>query len=81
MWTMVGGGMKKLSQSGHPMSKVLPKAATWIKNKAVTFISEENRLITASGEEMHYQYLVLALGLQLDYNKVLLFLLPNLLFF
>ena len=67
--------MKKLSQSGHPMSEVLPKAATWIKDKAVTFFPEENRLITASGEDIHYQYLVLALGLQLDYNKVILFLL------
>lgn len=71
---MVGGGMKKLSQSGHPMSEVLPKAAIWIKDKAVTFFPEENRLITASGQEVHYQYLVLALGLQLDFNKVSIFL-------
>ena len=70
MWTLVGGGMKKLNQSGHPMSQVLPKAAHWIKDKAVTFFPKENRLLTASGEEIHYEYLVLALGLQLDYNKV-----------
>ena len=70
MWTMVGGGMKKLSQSAHPMSQVLPKQSQWIKDKAEKFFPEENRLITASGEEIHYEYLVLALGLHLDYNKV-----------
>nr|CAH0111032.1 unnamed protein product [Daphnia galeata] len=70
MWTMVGGGMKKLEQSGRPMSQVLPKNARWIKERATTFFPEENRLVTASGEEINYEYLVIAMGLQLDYNKI-----------
>jgi NADPH-dependent 2,4-dienoyl-CoA reductase/sulfur reductase-like enzyme len=70
MWTMVGGGMKKLEQSGRPMSQVLPRNARWIKERATTFFPEENRLVTASGEEINYEYLVIAMGLQLDYNKV-----------
>ena len=52
------------------MSQVLPKNARWIKEKASTFFPEENRLVTASGEEINYEYLVVAMGLQLDYNKV-----------
>ena len=67
---LVGGGMKKLEQSGRPMSQVLPKKARWIKERATTFFPEENRLVTASGEEINYEYLVIAMGLQLDYNKV-----------
>ena len=70
MWTLVGGGMKSLDQSAQPMEKVLPKKAHWIKDRAVQFNPEENRLITASGQEITYEYLVLALGLQLDYAKV-----------
>lgn len=70
MWTLVGGGMKELNQSGRPMSEVLPKKARWIKDRVVTFRPEENRLVTASGDEVSYEYLVLALGLQLDYHKV-----------
>ncbi len=70
MWTLVGGGMKSLEQSAQPMEKVLPKKARWIKDRAVQFNPEENRLITASGQEITYEYLVLALGLQLDYAKV-----------
>ena len=52
------------------MSQVLPKKARWIKERATTFFPEENRLVTASGEEINYEYLVIAMGLQLDYNKV-----------
>ncbi|XP_057375994.1 sulfide:quinone oxidoreductase, mitochondrial-like [Daphnia carinata] len=70
MWTMVGGGMKKLEQSGRPMGEVLPKNARWIKERASQFFPEENRLVTASGEEINYDYLVIAMGLQLDYNKI-----------
>lgn len=56
------------------MGDVLPKKAKWIKDKAAQFFPEENRLITASGEEISYDYLVLAMGLNLDYDKVMLML-------
>lgn len=52
------------------MSQVLPKNAHWIKERASQFFPEENRLVTASGEEIKYENLVVAMGLQLDYNKV-----------
>lgn len=71
MWTLVGGGIKKLQDSGKPMAEVLPKKAKWIKDRAAQFFPEENRLVTASGEEISYDFLVLAMGLQLDYNKVI----------
>ena len=61
--------MKQLQDSGKPMSQVLPKKAHWIKDRANQFFPEENRLVTASGEEINYEYLVVAMGLQLDYDK------------
>jgi len=70
IWTLVGGGLKTFKESGKPMSQVLPESCEWIKEKAVSFQPENNSLKLASGEEVHYDYLVLALGLQLDYNKV-----------
>lgn len=66
----MGGGIKEFKASGRPMADVLPKKAQWIKDRAAQFFPEENRLVTASGEEISYDYLVLALGLQLDYDKV-----------
>ena len=70
MWTMVGGGMKKIEESGRPMAQVLPKKVTWIQERVTGFFPEENRLQTASGDEIDYEYLVVAMGIQLDFDKV-----------
>ena len=70
MWTLVGGGLKDLSQSQRPMSEVLPKKAEWIKDKVTTFDPENNRVVTEEGHEIDYEFLVVAMGLQLDYDKV-----------
>ena len=37
MWTLVGGGVKNLSQSGRPMDSLLPKEAKWLKDSVATF--------------------------------------------
>ena len=68
---MVGGGMKSLEDSGRPMSKVLPAKAKWIQDRVAQFVPQEKRLITEQGLDIQYEYLVVALGLQLDYQKVI----------
>jgi len=70
MWTMVGGGMKQLKQSGLSMGDVLPKKAQWIRDRVVAFHPTQNHIVTASGEEIDYEYLVVGMGLHLDYHKI-----------
>ena len=70
MWTLVGAGQKNLDQSGKPMSSVLPSNADWIKEKAAKIDAENSTVTVESGEEIKYEYLVISVGLQLDYNKV-----------
>ena len=70
MWTLVGGGQKTLDQSGRPMSEVLPKNADWIKDSVATFDPENNTITTKEGKEIGYEFLVVAMGLQLKYEKV-----------
>ncbi|XP_045117192.1 sulfide:quinone oxidoreductase, mitochondrial-like isoform X1 [Portunus trituberculatus] len=70
MWTLVGGGMKRLEDSGRPMSQVLPKKADWIKQRVVTFDPHKNKVITQDGQEISYEFLVVALGIQLNYNQI-----------
>ena len=62
--------MKQLKESGHPMSEVLPQNSHWIKEWVVKFDPEKNHLVTNSGQEVGYEYLVIAMGLQLDYDLV-----------
>eukprot|EP00095_Tigriopus_kingsejongensis_P008451 maker-scaffold18_size714446-snap-gene-1.15 protein:Tk08451 transcript:maker-scaffold18_size714446-snap-gene-1.15-mRNA-1 annotation:"sulfide:quinone mitochondrial precursor" len=70
MWTLVGGGQKSLSQSGKPMKDVLPKKADWIKDKAMTFDPDNCKVTTQNGDVISYEYLVVAMGLQLNYDQV-----------
>ncbi|CAC5403073.1 SQOR [Mytilus coruscus] len=70
MWTLVGGGVKKLQDSVQKMSKLLPEKGTWMKTKAVAFDPEKCTVTTAEGEEVKYEYLIVATGLQLNYNKI-----------
>ena len=70
IWTLVGGGLKDQEQSGRPMASVLPKKATWIKDSVATFDPDNNKVTTAGGDEIAYEFLVVAMGLQLRYESV-----------
>merc|ERR1712062_128396 len=70
MWTLVGGGIKPFEKTGKPMGQVLPKNATWLKTKAVSFNPDQNKLTTEAGDEISYEFLVIAMGLSLDYGQI-----------
>lgn len=72
MFTMIGGGMKQLSQSFYPMESVLPKKAKWLKDEATRFNASENQVKTKEGHTITYEVLVVAVGLQLNYDQVCL---------
>lgn len=70
MFTMIGGNMKSLSESRRSMQLVLPKKAKWIKDSAVEFNPHANEVITKLGHTIKYDIVVIAVGLQLNYDKV-----------
>ena len=70
MWTMVGVGLKKFSQSEGMMEDVLPKECTWVKDKVVSVDPDNNCVTTAGGDLISYENLVVAMGLQLNYHKI-----------
>lgn len=67
---MIAGGMKDLSQSYRSMESVLPKKAKWLKDEAVQFNAKDNQVVTKGGHTITYDILVVAVGLQLNYDKV-----------
>uniref|UniRef100_A0A182PTM6 Sulfide:quinone oxidoreductase, mitochondrial n=1 Tax=Anopheles epiroticus TaxID=199890 RepID=A0A182PTM6_9DIPT len=70
MFTLIGGGIKKLEDSFRPMKSVLPALATWIKDSAAKFEPENNAVYTSGGDKIEYEYLLVAVGLQLNYDKI-----------
>lgn len=70
LFTIIGGGMKTLSDSVRSMKSVLPDKAKWIQDEAVQFNPAANEVITKQGHKITYDFLVIAVGMQLDYDKV-----------
>ena len=68
MWTLVGGGVKTLEQSVRPMQSLLPRQATWLRDSVETFHPDTNTLLTAAGDTVSYDWLVIATGIQLRWQ-------------
>ncbi|PAA73501.1 hypothetical protein BOX15_Mlig023963g2 [Macrostomum lignano] len=70
MWTLVGGGIKQFAQSGTRMVDLLPSKAEWLRT-SVSRIDPESQAVTlANGDKVTYDYLVVALGVQLLYGRI-----------
>ena len=72
MWTMVGAGIKTLDQSRKLMSAVMPKRATWIKEPVASFEPDSNQVVLSNGKIIGYDFLVTALGLSVNFHKVIM---------
>lgn len=70
MFTLIGGGLKKFESSQRAMGDVLPKNAEWIKDSVTSFDPESNRVTTSNGETISYEIMLVAMGLQLNWDKV-----------
>lgn len=70
LWTLVGGGLVNIDSTVRPMVSVMPKGVTWIKDSAIGIEPDANTVELASGRFVEYDYIVVAPGIQLDWNKV-----------
>ncbi|XP_057315080.1 sulfide:quinone oxidoreductase, mitochondrial-like [Hydractinia symbiolongicarpus] len=70
MWTLVGAGLKSKDQTMKPMSQVMPPQAKWMQEKVSNINADENFIVTESGHKVTYDFLVVALGLQLDFQRI-----------
>lgn len=69
-WTLVGGGAYDISKTVKSVDEVMPGKVKWIQEYAATFVPEENRVITANGEKIGYQFLVVCPGIQINWDWI-----------
>lgn len=69
-WTLVGGGLVDRKSTKRTMTSVMPKGVTWVKDSVTTVDPNDNTVTTASGRSIEYSWLVVAAGIQLDWNRV-----------
>jgi sulfide:quinone oxidoreductase len=70
LWTLVGGGRAPASETVRPEADVMPKGVMWVHEAAAGADPEAQTVTTGSGRVLHYDYLVMAPGIQLDFDKV-----------
>jgi len=70
LWTLVGGGAATKESTVRAEADLIPPGATWIRDRVVEFAPDQNLVTTADGRSVHYDYLVVAPGIQLDWAKI-----------
>lgn len=70
LWTLVGGGIFPLSKSARPMKDFIPSDVLWIQERVSEFKPEQNQVITESGKTVDYDFMVVAPGIQIDWDKI-----------
>jgi sulfide:quinone oxidoreductase len=69
-WTLVGGGVYNVNKTIRSESSVIPPKTKWIKETVISFQPEQNTVTTGEGNIYHYDYLVVAPGIQLNWDAV-----------
>lgn len=70
LWTLVGAGVFPKELSERAESAFIPPATDWIQDSVAEFRPENNCVVTSTGRAIQYDFLVVALGIQIDWNKI-----------
>ena len=69
-WTMVGGGFYDINDTVHSEADQIPSGVEWIKDFVVSFDPNQNSITLKNGSIVNYDYLVVAPGIQLNWNEI-----------
>lgn len=69
-WTLVGAGVYDINNTERKEADFIPRGAEWIKDAVATFQPEQNQVTCASGTAYSYDVLLVAPGIQLDWQKI-----------
>jgi sulfide:quinone oxidoreductase len=70
LWTLAGGGVFDRSRSERPQAGLIPKGATWVRDAVAEFHPHDNYLLTLGGQKICYDFLVVAPGIQIDWDAI-----------
>lgn len=70
LWTLVGGGVFEKQVTEHSEASVIPDSVAWIREAVAEVCPEDNGLLTAAGKRIGYKFLVVAPGIQINWDRV-----------
>jgi len=70
LWTLVGGGVFPKEASQRPEADYIPPGVSWIRDAVREFDPERNRVITQDRRHISYDWLVVAVGIQIEWHRI-----------
>lgn len=70
LWTLVGAGVFPKDLSEREESDFIPQGANWIREHVGEFHPDQNYILTREGRRIGYDFLVVGLGIQIDWGKI-----------
>jgi sulfide:quinone oxidoreductase len=70
LWTLVGGGVVSKEVTLKPEATLIPARVQWIQDAVTKFDPDNNIILTRDGRRISYNQLVVALGIQLDWDRI-----------
>jgi sulfide:quinone oxidoreductase len=70
LWTLVGAGVFPKQASERDEADFIPGGATWIRDAVAEFRPDEDTVLTRDGRAIGYDFLVVAPGIQIDWDKI-----------
>lgn len=70
LWTLVGAGLATKEATEHAEASVIPRRVSWVRDAAAEFLPDQNSIRTRDGRTITYDWLVVAAGLQINWDKI-----------
>ncbi len=70
LWTLVGAGIFPKEKSMRAEASLIPPGANWLQDSAQAFLPDQQIVQTTTGKMLNYDFLVVASGMQLDWQKI-----------
>lgn len=70
LWTLVGAGLVRPEATVRPEASYIPRDVRWIQEAAVEIDPDGRRLTGSSGLRVGYDFLVVAPGIQVDWDGI-----------
>jgi sulfide:quinone oxidoreductase len=70
LWTLVGGGVFPSEASRRRERDFIPQGVEWVRDRVVQILPAEKTVVIAGGERLTNDWLVVALGIQIDWGGI-----------
>lgn len=70
LWTLAGGGVVDKRASERTEASLIPRGTTWLQDAVTELLPAENAVVTRSGERVSYDALVVAPGIEIDWEGI-----------